>query len=403
MTLANPLNPPESASDLSPLTVVPDRRTRVELARALLTDCLAGPQARLEYPLLAERLGLNWLFGQGLATLVWHNWRGQGVSGVSAEFTRHNRAAYYVAMGDDHMRRHELQAVLEAFNQHGLDVVAFKGAALAHTVYPDSACRGMGDFDFWFLPYQMSLAQTVMEDLGYQPRFSPTRPLALALQNGGELQYYASSPAQSLVELHWGVFPGEWVQHTGNIAESAIWARAQLASLAGQPARILDPADSLIQICVHYAISHNFSVPWLRTLADVTLLVRHQPLDWPVIVARARDWRVATAVWLVLSLTVDLAGLEEAAEPVRQLQPSALRRRAIHHFANAETMVAMSDLSKSKWRYVYLLLMVDRKRDMLKLVRRALWPERKWLIARYDRYTISLRLRHFFNAARGKI
>jgi hypothetical protein len=69
---------------------------------------------------------------------------------------------------------------------------------------------------------------------------------------------------------------------------------------------------------------------------------------WSVIIQCACNWRTATAVWLVLSLAVDLAGLEEAAEAVRQLQPSALRRRLIHRFANAETLVEMRDLSSSQ-------------------------------------------------------
>jgi hypothetical protein len=37
------------------------------------------------------------------------------------------------------------------------------------------------------------------------------------------------------------------------------------------------------------------------------------------------------------------------------------------------------------------------------LVFRALWPERDWLMARYGRYTFSTRLRHLFDAVRGRI
>ena len=68
-------------------------------------------------------------------------------------------------------------------------------------------------------------------------------------------------------------------------------------------------------------------------------------------------------------------------------------------------LVEMRDLSQSKWRYVYLLLMVDRKRDAVKLVYRALWPENEWLRARYGRsgWPLRARLRHMFDAARGRI
>ncbi len=136
---------------------------------------------------------------------------------------------------------------------------------------------------------------------------------------------------------------------------------------------------------------------------DIALLARHCSIDWDIVVQRARDWRVATALWLVLSLTVDLAGLGEAAEAAWQLQPAGLRRRLIGCFANTELLVMMRELSKSKWRYVFLLLLVDRGRDAVKLVFRALWPEHEWLIARYGHYTLTARLRHLFDAAQGRI
>jgi hypothetical protein len=190
---------------------------------------------------------------------------------------------------------------------------------------------------------------------------------------------------------------------TTHIEDADLWQRAIPARLAGQPALILSPEDNVIQVAVHLAINHNMSAPWLRGLMDMALLARHYPIDWNVIVQRARDWRVATPLWLVLSLTVDLAGLEEAANAVRQLQPSSFRCRAIHRFASAETVVEMRDLSASQWRYVFLLLLVDRKRDAVKLVYRALWPEREWLVARYGYHTFATRVRHLFDAARGRI
>ncbi len=72
------------------------------------------------------------------------------------------------------------------------------------------------------------------------------------------------------------------------------------------------------------------SAPLLpRSLVDITFLARHQPLDWSVIVQRAREWRVATATWLVLSLAVDLCGLarletriEEGQLLLERLQPA---------------------------------------------------------------------------------
>jgi hypothetical protein len=288
-------------------------------------------------------------------------------------------------------------------NEQCLQVVAFKGAALAYAVYSDPACRPMGDIDLWLQAGQLEIAAAALEHLGYQAQLKPTRPLALMIRARNELPLYGTRSGSGLVELHWGVFPGEWLQRTTRIDDADLWARAVPATLADQPALILSPEDNLLQVAVHLAINHNMSAPWLRGLVDIALLARHTPIDWSVSVQRARTWRVATAVWLVLSLAVDLAGLQEAAEAARELQPSALRRRLIGRFANAGSLVMMRDLSASKWRYVFLLLLIDRGRDALRLVCRALWPEREWLIARYGRYTFTTRLRHLIDAARGKI
>jgi hypothetical protein len=42
------------------------------------------------------------------------------------------------------------------------------------------------------------------------------------------------------------------------------------------------------------------------------------------------------------------------------------------------------DLRNSRARYLLLLALVDRPRDMLYLLWRTAWPERAWLAARYQ-------------------
>jgi hypothetical protein len=242
-----------------------------------------------------------------------------------------------------------------------------------------------------------------LEAAGYRFGAKLDRPPALMEMHGGEMRLHGPGGAAGLVELHWGVFPGEWLRRVARVNEAVIRARCRPVELVGCPAWILALEDQLLQVAVHSTINHQFSLSAVRSLIDIALIARHQPLDWPVIVQRARDWRIATAAWLVLSLAVDLCGLNEATEAAQQLAPSALRQKLIGLFANAKALVEMRDLSKSRWRYVYLLLMVDRKRDAVKLVYRALWPEGEWLLARYGRTGWQTRLRHLFDAARGRI
>ncbi len=367
---------------------------RVLSALALRAPSVQGYEA-------ADVLGVDWLRRQGLAALAYYRWQAGALlpQGLKHEL----QAIYYMSVAQAQLQRHELATVLAALNERRLPAIAFKGAALAYTIYPDPACRPMGDLDLWLAAENMPGARAALEEGGYQAQLKPTRPLALMIHAHNELPMYGTHAGTGLVELHWGVFPGEWLQRTTRVVDADLWARAIPVVLVGQPALIMSPEDSVIQVAVHQTVNHNMSAPWLRGLMDIALLARHYAIDWDVVVQRARAWRVVTALWLVLSLTVDLAGLEEAAEAVRQLQPSALRCRLLGRFANAESLVLMRDLSASRWRYVFLLLLVDRGQDALRLIFRALWPEREWLIARYGHYSLATRLRHLIDAAQGKI
>jgi hypothetical protein len=261
----------------------------------------------------------------------------------------------------------------------------------------------MGDIDLWTAGEDIARARQALREVGYESFGKPDRPPALMALFQGEIGLQHRDAEYGLVELHWGIFPGEWLRRVAAIDVDAVRHRIVLTQLVGEMTHTVAPEDAIIQSALHTAINHQMSMSPLRALVDVALLARHYNIDWNVIVRRAQAWRVATALWLVLSLAVDLAGSAEAAEAARQLQPSALRRRLIGCFANAESLVMMRDLSASKWRYVFLLLLIDRGRDAAKLIFRALWPEREWLIARYGRYTFTTRLRHLLDAARGKI
>ena len=219
----------------------------------------------------------------------------------------------------------------------------------------------------------------------------------------GERQMVGTRPDTGLVELHWGVFAGEWLQRTARIDEHAIRQRLCPTELLGQPVALLAPEDAVLQLLVHTGVNHQFSMSVLRSLIDVTLLARSTPLDWAAIADRARAWRIATVTWLGLALAIDLVGLSEARSMLPRLAPSRLRQAGLMRLVNPQRIIALTDVRASRSRFVLLLLLIDRPRDIFKLVIRTLWPEREWLIARYGQYTLVTRLRHFFNALGGKI
>jgi hypothetical protein len=385
---------PPAAAERSPC--VPG--DRVAVARCLLTDLLAR-----EHPRLAEairRVGADWLKRQGLAPLAWHV---SGGRDLTPDLAASLRAAHFAALADDLLHRHELQDVLRTLAAQDIVPVAFKGAALAYTVYPDSVCRPMGDLDLWMAARDLPRARSALEQRGYRFYSNPDRPPALKQLHGDEIQLTGQTPGTGLIELHGGVFVGSWLYLTACVNETAVWARTTAVTLLDQPARLLAPEDAVLQLLVHLGINHQYSMSALRGLADVVLLARSTSLPWTAVADRARAWRIATVTWLGLSLAADLAGLSEVQAILPQLAPSRWRRSLLQRLVNAERLVTQTDLRVSRWRYALLLLLVDRPRDVVKLIFRTLWPEREWLIARYGRYTFTTRLRHLLDAARGRI
>jgi hypothetical protein len=86
----------------------------------------------------------------------------------------------------------------------------------------------------------------------------------------------------------------------------------------------------------------------------------------------------------------------------QQPAPSPIRRWLLSRMANAASLVERRDITRGPLRFVYLLLLVDRKRDALRLLAHALWPDRKWLEARYGQAGLAIQLRHLVSAMRGK-
>lgn len=277
---------------------------------------------------------------------------------------------------------HHLAQIDEALAHCGVDVVLLKGAALAATVYGGPEQRSMADVDLWLQGRDMRQACAVMVDLGFENRQKTERPLALQALSDGEIQYYSDGRPPTLVELHLSPFPGWWLKRAAAIDNQAVWGRRErLGDWRGFYQ--LAAEDAVIQLAVHLAVNHQFGLAPLRGLMDIALTAQGRRVDWHEVAVRARQWRVATAVWLVLSCLQTLVGtpgLERALEPLR---PRPWKRRMLRRLVTPASIVAHNDLTAGRSRYLFLLLLVDRPSDAMALLLRTIWPEQAWLDARY--------------------
>jgi hypothetical protein len=305
---------------------------------------------------------------------------------------------------DAELRARELGQVLDALAKAQITPVLFKGAVLAHTVYPTPACRPMGDLDLWLTEAEMARGQAALVDLGYAQRVKTRRPVALQAQRSGEIQMIGPAPRSGLVELHYGVFAGEWLRQATHVDERGVRERLATITILGRPAGALAVEDSLIQLAVHLTINHQMAHPGVRGLLDIVLEARTRMPDWALLVARAQEWRVATAVWLALHLVVELLGFEEARPACASLAPSAARQLLIRRFVTPRSVLAQRDLTRhGAIRFMYQMLLVDRLRDGARLLGRALWPEDAWLAARYGRQGFWQRWQHIWAVVRARV
>lgn len=380
-----------------------DMAARRKLVRALAADRPAALAAWLD----GHRLGpedLIWLAQQGLVVFAFHRLEEAGLherlpDDLAAQWQEiYQQATVMVATAD-----WEIEHILLALAEAGVEFVWMKGGALAYAVYPNPATRWRGDLDLWIQPGQVTMATSVLNELGYSLHHKEDRPDALVMLVGGELQLVKRNSPVGLIELQWPVLRGEWVRHTTAGDPDAIWQRRTSVAVGGHTFAAMAPEDALIHLCLHQAIHHQFSAPWLRNLLDVHLLIGSQALDWPQVTERATAWRLATVVWTVLSLAQRLLDTKTPQEVMHALAPPRWRRRLISRLRLEEALLTLRPGGYGYRRFAIQLALVDRSSDIFRLLWHAIFPDADWLRARYrwlpGQRLWRLRLRHLWSLA----
>jgi hypothetical protein len=332
----------------------------------------------------------NWAVAQNVGPYLFQRLQAAGSLAIlRAEEHATLQTAYYQAVAANIVQRRELGDVLGALVHAGVEAVLLKGTALAYTVYDNPTSRLKGDIDAWVHYEQLAGAVAALEGIGYQPREKTDRPLALVSLVGGEQQMISRSAGSGLIELQWPAFRGEWVRHTTRIDQDAVRRRCLPTTIEAHRMRVMTPEDTLAHLCHHQAISHQFGFPWVRGLLDVHLVVERTNPDWQALVARAHTWRLATVLWTVFGLANRLLGTAIPDEVLGSLAPDPWHCRAIERLRLERMLIEMKRYGYRRQRFVIQLLLIDRGRDMARLIGRGLFPEEEWLRARYGADTPS--------------
>lgn len=218
------------------------------------------------------------------------------------------RDHYYAVGARNALLLSALTDVLRALDAAGVPTIVLKGAALVESAYGDFGARTMDDLDLLVRPADLDRAAAALERIG----FAPDEWFRGAEWYRASLHHLVPyERAGVTVEVHHRLLPPTMPQ---TVEPDALWARSAPATFAGVAARRLSPADELVHLAQHLALSHKF-IGGLSRLRDVAALARasRDRLDWDAVVAASRGVERWTFVALRLAQRVAAAAIPAAA------------------------------------------------------------------------------------------
>jgi hypothetical protein len=246
-----------------------------------------------------------------------------------------------------------LVTLLALYAAHDIDALLLKGAGLAHSVYARPTERPMGDLDVLVRPevalraWELALANgwTRRRDVPVERSYDDHQHLP-PLEDADGLQIG--------LELHTALFTH---QAPFKLPPEQLWERARRITVGGQPAFVPSAEDQLLHAALHFAWSHEMTFGAFRTLRDVERIIAASPIDWTVLIQKARKARGATCCYWTLRLARDLAGVDVPPEVMSELSPrlpermlrALTRYYAEHALPNPDHIVSSVSLSRALW------------------------------------------------------
>ncbi len=175
----------------------------------------------------------------------------------------------------------------------GVEVLAWKGPALAAAVYGDVGLRQCADLDLMIQPKQMEESIRLLEELGYRE---------MAVDTGGHTRNLERQSPKAVVELHQMM-----VQPHFSVSLDAAELMSGAVSIPTMGGSIPVPAPEklFLMLCIHGSKHVWERVIWI---CDVVLFIRAHPgLHWEQVWEWARQCRATRMLSLGLLLADALA------------------------------------------------------------------------------------------------
>jgi len=250
---------------------------------------------------LAERHGALPLLYQALSQME---------DVVPAEQLRTLHQAFQANLHKALFLSRELIRILDCLSGASLEVMPYKGLALAEAVYGDIALRQAGDIDLLIHPQDIQRIVDAVRELGYMANWSLTEVEQRAYVQSGYECAFDGTAGPNLLEVQWAIHPRFYAI---DFDMSGLFQRAVTATVAGRLMKTPSPEDLFLVLSAHAAKHVYGRIIWLCDLAQLMSL---PTLDWDWIGPQSKDLGIVRILQVTMQLANRLLGaaIPEAAQ-----------------------------------------------------------------------------------------
>lgn len=269
------------------------------LLAACSTDSLEEKAARLG-SILSQLLNWDELLAladrHGVQPLIIHNLSSLG-DAVPTGFMHVLAQRYQANLHKALFLSRELITILDCFGAAGIEVLPYKGLALAEMIYGDIALRQSGDIDLLIHPQDLPRIRQALAPLGFVPHENFSAVEERAYLKSGYESAFDGPAGKNLLEVQWAILPRFYAV---DFDMGAVFHRAVMTTVAGRAIKSPCIEDLFIVLTLHAAKHVWGRLIWL---CDLSRMMNLPQLDWKQITSQAEELGIAC----ILRATVLLA------------------------------------------------------------------------------------------------
>ena len=308
---------------------------------------------------LAEQHGVSCLLYQSFSSMA---------EGIPPAEMRSLRQCYESNLHKVLLTARELIRILDCLDSCAIEVMPYKGLALAEMLYGDLAARQSGDIDMLIHARDLARVKDAVHDLGYTTNLMLSEKEQRAYLISGYECAFDSAAGKNLLEVQWALQPRFYAV---DFDVEAIFQRAVATTVAGRELRTPSAEDLALVLSAHAAKHLWTRLIWL---CDFARLMELPEVNWKWIASQARILGIVRILRVSLLLTQQLLGVALPAEIAGETAGDREAQSRAHSIG--AQLIQGSSFPVESWQYFRAELQLrERRRDQARFLwRLALTP-----------------------------